>query len=196
MRELDLDRARRMLDSHRPFDALERQHLARTLELVDGNDGCGRRDHFKPGHLTASGFVLSPDRREVLLVEHTKLGRWLQPGGHLEDHDRSFEAAARREIFEETGLDDLRTDPALEGLFDVDVHLIPTLGGDPEHLHYDLRFAFVAPHSNVVAGEGARSARFWPLEGIEARFDMPSILRPLLKMRRKLHGLHTRSAQA
>ena len=194
MHELQGNRARQLLRAFRPFDALERQHLTRTLEFVEGEAPVALRDHFTPGHLTASGFVLSPDRHRVLLIEHVKLGRWLQPGGHLEAVDESFEQAARREVFEETGLDDLGTDGRLEGLFDLDVHLIPAHGGDPEHFHFDLRYVFIAPHESVVAGEGVRSARFWPLEGIESRFDMPSLHRPLLKIRRATHGLYARGA--
>ena len=194
MRELNRDRARQLLQDHRPFDALERQHLSRTLELVEGSDCCGQRDHFKPGHLTASGFVLSPDRSHVLLIEHTKLGRWLQPGGHIEESDTSFEGAARREVLEETGLKNLGTDADMPGLFDLDVHIIPTHGGEPEHYHYDLRYVFIAAHETVVAGEGVRSARFWPMEGIGKRFDLPSLFRPLLKIRRASSGLHARGA--
>lgn len=195
MRALQGDRARRLLQAHRPFDALERRHHIRTLELLDSEDRCGQRDHFKPGHLTASGFVLSPDRKGVLLVEHVKLGRWLQPGGHLEPDDYSFEDAARREIYEETGLEDLRLDPEMDGLFDLDVHMIPMHGGEPEHLHYDVRYVFVAPHEHLVAGEGVRSARFWPLEGITLRFDSPSLHRPFLKIRRAMNELYTERAE-
>jgi 8-oxo-dGTP pyrophosphatase MutT (NUDIX family) len=196
MQALQGDRARRLLQAHRPFDALERRHHLRTLELVEGEECCGQRDHYKPGHLTASGFVLSPDLSRVLLVEHAKLRRWLQPGGHLEEEDRSFEETARREIFEETGLEDLRSDSRMSGLFDLDVHMIPTHGGEPEHLHYDLRFVFIAPHENVIAGEGVRSARFWPLEGSALRFDSPSLHRPLLKIRRATNSLYSRNARA
>jgi 8-oxo-dGTP pyrophosphatase MutT (NUDIX family) len=194
MHELHAEHARELLLAHRPFDALERQHLVKALELVNGNEPVERRDHFAPGHLTASGFVLSPDRNRVLLIEHTKLGRWLQPGGHIEESDRSFEAAARREVLEECGLPELDTDSDLAGLFDVDVHLIPAHGAEPEHVHYDLRYVFIAPHETVVAGEGVRSARFWPLDGIATRFDLPSLFRPLLKIRRVTSGLYARGA--
>jgi 8-oxo-dGTP pyrophosphatase MutT (NUDIX family) len=188
------EHARELLRAHRAFDALERQHLRKALDLVDGSGPVHLRSHFQPGHLTASGFVLSPDRQRVLLIEHSVLGRWLQPGGHVEDSDDSLETAARREIFEETGLADLSGHPDLPGLFDLDVHLIPSHGGEPEHFHFDLRYVFVAPHEMVVAGQGVRSARFWPLDGIETRFDLPSLHRPLLKIRRASSGLISRGA--
>jgi 8-oxo-dGTP pyrophosphatase MutT (NUDIX family) len=40
---------------------------------------------------------------QVLLHWHTKLGRWLPPGGHIEP-DELPDDAARREVLEETGV--------------------------------------------------------------------------------------------
>lgn len=45
---------------------------------------------------------------EVLLIQRNKqpyLGMWALPGGHLNTDDSSLEAAAQREVREETGLD-------------------------------------------------------------------------------------------
>jgi len=53
--------------------------------------------------LTATGYVLSPDRTQILLIFHNKLGRWLPPGGHVDD-DELPHLAVVREVFEETGL--------------------------------------------------------------------------------------------
>ncbi|MDX1745166.1 MAG: NUDIX domain-containing protein, partial [Halobacteriales archaeon] len=50
---------------------------------------------------TASGFVVDGER--VLLVDHARLGRWLQPGGHIEARETPVEAAIR-EVREETGV--------------------------------------------------------------------------------------------
>lgn len=59
-----------------------------------------------PDHFTASCVVFdfaAGDRR-VLLQRHRKTGRWMQFGGHVEAADRSFAAAAARELTEEAGL--------------------------------------------------------------------------------------------
>jgi 8-oxo-dGTP pyrophosphatase MutT (NUDIX family) len=47
----------------------------------------------------------------VLLTLHTRIGRWLQTGGHIESTDATLEAAAVREAEEESGLDDLSLHP-------------------------------------------------------------------------------------
>lgn len=50
-----------------------------------GRGGDITRRSASPGHVTASGIVLS--RGAVLLVFHPYLKRWLQPGGHVESSE-------------------------------------------------------------------------------------------------------------
>jgi 8-oxo-dGTP pyrophosphatase MutT (NUDIX family) len=76
--------------------------VARMRALVEARADCFERS-CPPGHLTGSAFVLSADRRRVLLVHHRKLDRWLQPGGHA-DGESDVARVALREAREETGL--------------------------------------------------------------------------------------------
>jgi 8-oxo-dGTP pyrophosphatase MutT (NUDIX family) len=93
-------------------------------------------------HFTASAFVVDEAGARTCLVEHVKLQRLLQPGGHIEDGDASVEEAALREAREETGLD-VRLHSAAPRPFDVDIHRIPDRPGEPSHLHLDVRFLLV-----------------------------------------------------
>jgi 8-oxo-dGTP pyrophosphatase MutT (NUDIX family) len=52
-------------------------------------------------HFTVAVFVVHEQR--VLLHYHRKLGKWLPPGGHVEDNELP-DAAAVREVREETGI--------------------------------------------------------------------------------------------
>ncbi len=52
-------------------------------------------------HFTVAVFVVHDGR--VLLHYHRKLGKWLPPGGHIED-DELPDDAALREVLEETGM--------------------------------------------------------------------------------------------
>lgn len=61
-----------------------------------------------PQHLTASALVVDATGAWTALVWHRKGQFWVQPGGHLEEGETSFEAATRREVAEECGLQDLR----------------------------------------------------------------------------------------
>jgi 8-oxo-dGTP pyrophosphatase MutT (NUDIX family) len=76
------------------------------------------------------------------LVEHVKLERSLQPGGHVEPTDLSLEAAALREAQEETALE-LEPHPTALRPFDLDIHRIPEHAGEPEHFHLDVRYLLV-----------------------------------------------------
>lgn len=123
--------------------ALLPEHRESTRRCV--LDFCSRHDDAlhrscEPGHLTGSGFVVDPHAGKVLLIQHRKLGRWLQPGGHA-DGDGLLSRVARREILEETGIGSV---VVLNPAFDIDIHTIPARRSDPEHLHLDLRFLAVA----------------------------------------------------
>lgn len=61
-----------------------------------------------PHHLTASAVVIDAPAEHVALIWHRKGRFWVQPGGHLEEGESSFERAARREVAEEIGLSDLQ----------------------------------------------------------------------------------------
>lgn len=52
-------------------------------------------------HFTVAVFVVHEQR--VLLHYHRKLGKWLPPGGHVEDNELPDDAAVR-EVLEETGI--------------------------------------------------------------------------------------------
>ncbi len=109
------------------------------------------------GHLTGSGFVVSPSTRSVLLIHHKKLDRWLQPGGHA-DGDANLARVAAREVAEETGVTDL-------GLvwppIDLDIHTVPEHGGEPEHDHLDVRFLFIADGELEIEGNHEVNSVKW-----------------------------------
>ena len=123
----------------------ERRRLAklrRHLRLGRGNNIISR--HARPGHITVSGIVLSSDLRRVLMIHHKKLGKFIQPGGHVEKTDRDFMLAAKREVIEETMVGNLIPLLATVGdniPFDIDIHDIPASSDKTEtrHLHFDFR---------------------------------------------------------
>lgn len=52
---------------------------------------------------TASAYVLHPTEPKILLLDHIKLGKWLQPGGHIQLDENPLQALTH-ELVEETGL--------------------------------------------------------------------------------------------
>jgi ADP-ribose pyrophosphatase YjhB (NUDIX family) len=93
-------------------------------------------------HFTASAYVVDVHGRRTCLVQHAKLDRLLQPGGHVEPSDISLEAAALREAHEETSLE-VELHPSAPRPFDLDIHEIPARPGEPAHFHLDVRYLVV-----------------------------------------------------
>lgn len=165
-----------LLRAHIPSDEKEAADLRRILEVIERDGETSRsRNHFTPGHLTASAFVTNGDG--VLLIHHDRLGRWLQPGGHVEPDDADLEAAARREVEEETTLAGLES----MGLLDVDVHEIPAAKGEPTHLHLDVRWAFRSD-GNPAAGDGVSAARWARLDELAGLGADASVIRGAIKL--------------
>ena len=177
-----LSALREQLSHYVPADASERGFVARMIELTFAA-ASDARSHFEPGHFTASAFVLSPDRKDLILIHHRKLGIWVQPGGHVDPNDLDVEAAALREVAEEVGLRKL--EPVLEqgALFDVDIHPIPARKDEPAHEHFDVRFAFVADSRSFERSEEVADVRWVPLEGAQTITTDRSVLRAVDKLR-------------
>ncbi|MGC4857905.1 NUDIX hydrolase [Micromonospora sp. DT68] len=129
----------------------------RTLALLADGPAAMSRQHL-PGHVTASALVLDATGSRVLLCLHTKLGWWVQLGGHCEPADLTLAGAALREATEESGITGLRIDPVP---IDVDIHPVGCQGGS---LHHDVRFAVLAPPGAVeqVSDEAEELGWFAP----------------------------------
>ena len=113
-----------------------------------------RRD--RPGHFTASALLLNARRDRVLLLHHTKLRIWVQPGGHA-DGNANLLAVALSEAAEETGIAGLRI---WGEAIDLDIHEVDPPKEDA-HLHYDVRFLALAPSSAVLKANHESTAQRW-----------------------------------
>lgn len=146
---------RAALRAHVAADAREEADRVAMLRLLGELAKPLSREEAS-AHFTASAFVVDGEGIRVCLVEHARLGRLLQPGGHVEDDDASLEEAALREAREETGLDvDLH--PAAPRPFDLDVHRIPESDEAPAHYHLDVRYLAIG------RGSPCAGAAWYPL---------------------------------
>jgi 8-oxo-dGTP pyrophosphatase MutT (NUDIX family) len=110
-----------------PREVASKERFLAELDRLD--DPCN--EQAGPVHVTASGIVVGT--RGTVLHLHKRLGRWMQPGGHI-DPGESPPVASRREAIEELGLDVVHP---VDGprLIHLDVHEA-ALG----HTHLDLRY--------------------------------------------------------
>ena len=181
-----LTRLLEQLRAYQPADSSDAGYVARMIELALDAAAC-ERSNFTPGHFTASAFVLNPERQDLVMIHHKKLGIWVQPGGHVEASDPDLMSAARREVLEEVGLGELESFASGDSaLFDLDIHQIPARKAEPEHEHFDVRFAFVAGAQSLVASDEVADLRWVPLSQVERLGTDQSVLRAVNKLRRLL----------
>ena len=109
------------------------------LEMIDWNN--------QEEHLTVGAFVYCKAKDKFLILYHKDLKMYLYPGGHIEKADKSLLEAAKRELKEETGLENempfLIDNQLLP--FDIDTHFIPFNKRIQmkEHYHFDFRYLFL-----------------------------------------------------
>lgn len=130
------------LARHRAGDGVEAASMARTRALVTWLPA-PLDEHADPTHVTGSAIVVD-EYHHVLLHRHKRLGRWLQPGGHLDPGETPWQAAVR-ETREETGVDG-RHPHGVPLLVHVDVH-----EGPRGHVHLDLRYLLEADSEVALA---------------------------------------------
>jgi 8-oxo-dGTP pyrophosphatase MutT (NUDIX family) len=143
------------LEAYRPADAAQAVVRQRMLDFAATHPDALHRSCGN-GHFTASALIVDPSSEQVLVLFHTKLQKWLQPGGHV-DGDPDLAAGALREATEETGI------PGLEVLVppvDLDIHEVRP-PAEPPHLHLDVRFAVVAPPGSTPVGNHESEALRW-----------------------------------
>jgi 8-oxo-dGTP pyrophosphatase MutT (NUDIX family) len=150
-----IDAVKELLRVYVASNEREEADRCAMLRLADELEEPTSRDQAR-AHFTASAFVVDERCERVCLVAHAKLGRLLQPGGHVEPTDTSLEAAALREAVEETRLD-VDFHPAAPRPFDLDIHQVPERPGEPAHFHLDVRYLLVG------AGEPGAGAGWYAL---------------------------------
>lgn len=144
-------RSSRDEQSQRDFAA----HFPDDLGPVRRDDG--------PSHATASAFVFDPTLTRTLLVFHRKGRFWVQPGGHLEEHDASIADAALRELREETGVAATLAEPFV---YDLDHHALSSAFGRCAS-HLDIGVAVVVPEDDALTvSEESEDVRWWPVDAL------------------------------
>jgi 8-oxo-dGTP pyrophosphatase MutT (NUDIX family) len=119
-------------------------------------DGMTRES--RPAHLTASTVILDEAAARTLLVLHTKIGLWVQPGGHCEAGDPTLREAALREGREETGVEGL---VASQEPLVLSKHCAPC-GAES---HYDVQYLVTAPaDAMLVVSEESHDVRWFPVD--------------------------------
>lgn len=126
-----------LLKNYEPSTEEEKVYQEQMLIFMRTCSDCFLRS-CAVGHFTASALLLNQEKTHGCFMHHKKLDRWVQAGGgHCDGHPHFLEVALQ-ETREETGLNNIR--PFFEGIFDLDIHLIPERKEEKAHYHFDVRF--------------------------------------------------------
>ena len=138
------------LEQYRPWNEQEERDRTELLRRLRSGEDLYTRDN-SAGHLTAFAWVVSPDRRRVLMGYHNIYDSWSWLGGHA-DGDRDLLAVAAREVREESGLTAVR--PVSRSIYSVE---ILTVDGHEKrgayvssHLHLNVTYLLEADPADPV----------------------------------------------
>ncbi len=152
----------------------EQSTVSRYRAFVEAHDDCFHRTQLS-GHVTGSAWLVNTAGSHVLLTHHRKLNLWVQLGGHA-DGDPDVLAVALREAIEESGISGVRS--VSDQLFDIDIHSIPARGDEPEHFHYDARFAFqVVDTDQFIVSDESHALEWVAIDQLAQKTAEASMLR-------------------
>ncbi len=151
------------LRAYRPRNEQEARDAVEIVRRLESGEPLWTRAN-PAAHLTASAWVVSPDRTQVLMCFHRLYGSWSWLGGHVEEGEYDLSAAALREVREESGL--TRSHLASRDIFSLEI--LAVAGHEkrgqyvPSHLHLNLTYLVEAdPDEPLTVKRDENSALCW-----------------------------------
>ena len=180
------------IKAYRPWNEQERQDQVLILEFLRKNSDAFYRTNLL-AHMTASAWVVNPQRSKVLMVYHRLYDSWSWAGGHA-DGEEDLLAVALREVREETGVQCLR--PVTEEIYSLEVL---TVDGHekhgryvPSHLHLNVTYLLEAEEDQplrVCEAENSGVAWFSLADALSASTEPWFVERIYKKLNEKLNSI-------
>ncbi len=178
MKKLTID----LLNNVIPYGTVESEMIQRTIAFINSHDN-PMNQKLEVGHLTGSSWIVNRERTKALFTHHTKLGMWLQLGGHAEKSDATIRHAAIREAQEESGLQSIKL--LNDQVLSIDVHLIPERKGFPAHHHYDIQFLFEADEGESLSVSAESKDLKWIAFDDVSKYNEELSIRRMLEKAKK-----------
>ena len=176
----------------RPCNEQEQRDKAVILAFLENNEDAFLRSNLL-AHMTASSWIVNPERTKTLMVYHNIYDSWSWTGGHA-DGETDLLAVALREAREETGIAHVR--PVSPEIFSLEVL---TVDGHekrgayvPSHLHMNVTYLLEAEESDtlrVCREENSGVAWFTLEEALKASTEPWFVERIYKKLNGKLGEL-------
>ena len=180
------------IKAYRPWNEQERQDQVLILDFLRKNPDAFYRTNLL-AHMTASAWVVNPQRTRTLMVYHRLYDSWSWAGGHA-DGEEDLLAVALREVREETGVQRLR--PVTEEIYSLEVL---TVDGHekrgqyvPSHLHLNLTYLLEAEEEQplrICEAENSGVAWFPLADALAASTEPWFVERIYKKLNEKLNSI-------
>ena len=138
------------IKKYRPCNEQEQRDKAVILAFLENNEDAFLRSNLL-AHMTASSWIVNPERTKTLMVYHNIYDSWSWTGGHA-DGETDLLSVALREAREETGIAHVR--PVSPEIFSLEVL---TVDGHekrgayvPSHLHLNVTYLLEAEESDTL----------------------------------------------
>ena len=134
-----------VIERYEPRDAREASEKREILTLIEREGDRLLLRECSYAHMTASSIIVNRERTKTLMAFHKIYRSWAWTGGHA-DGDGDFEAVARREAQEETGIQNLKK----LGAGAASIEVLPVWAHEKHgqavgsHLHLNVSYLFEA----------------------------------------------------
>ena len=177
------------IKKYRPCNAQEQRDQALILDFLEKNGDAFLRSNLL-AHMTASSWIVNPERSKTLMVYHNLYDSWSWTGGHA-DGETDLLSVALREAREETGIAHVR--PLSPEIFSLEVLTVDghEKRGEyvPSHLHMNVTYLLEAEESDtlhICREENSGVAWFTLEEALKASTEPWFVERIYKKLNNKL----------
>lgn len=182
-----------LVQSIQPFDILEKEHIALTLDWIDTGAPLFRIQppDIPAQHLVSYFVLIDVHHGRLLLVDHIKAGLWLPSGGHVEPEEHPSDTV-RREILEE-----LRTEASFLFSHPFFITVTRTVGSTAGHTDVSLWYVLEGDSNGELwfDTEEFHSIRWFRFDEIPHERTDPHMARFVAKLRTYLDAGNTAPEQ-
>ena len=171
MKSQDSETLIQQLERYKPWNEQEERDRLLILQCLREQKDIFTREN-RLAHMTASAWVVNPDRSRVLMAYHNIYHSWSWLGGHA-DGETDLLSVAIREVQEESGICHVR--PVSEEIFSVESLTVDghVKRGEyvSSHLHLNVTYLLEASDEeslSIKKDENSGVAWFTPEKAVEA----------------------------